>query len=81
MKPQRLNITFDIISDKFPVLENNVTEYEKHCVTYLIHNDSQIIIQDDANDSSFNIGLIVGIGVGIAIGIIIFVILRQKPNK
>jgi hypothetical protein len=46
-----------------------------------VHNDSQIIIQDDTNDSSFNIGLTVGIGVGIAIGIIIFVILRQKPNN
>lgn len=46
-----------------------------------IHNDSQIITQDDINDSSFNIGLIAGIGVGIAIGIVMFLILRQKPNR
>lgn len=57
----------------------NVTTSEFSDKTLL--NDSQIIIQDDATDSSFNIGLTVGIGVGIAIGIIIFVILRQKPNK
>ena len=46
-----------------------------------INNDSQITIQDNTNDSSFNIGLTVGIGVGIAIGIVLFLILRQKPNK
>ncbi|MDO8641217.1 MAG: peptidase S8, partial [Nitrosarchaeum sp.] len=57
----------------------NVTISEFSDKTLL--NDSQIIIQDDTNNSSFNIGLTVGIGVGIAIGIIIFVILRQKPNN
>ncbi|MEK6865028.1 MAG: peptidase S8, partial [Thermoproteota archaeon] len=68
------SIKTEIISDSI----KNVTISEFSYKT--IRNDSQIIISDDTNDSSFNIGLTVGIGVGIAIGIIIFVILRQKPN-
>ncbi|MEK6930448.1 MAG: hypothetical protein AABZ42_07260, partial [Thermoproteota archaeon] len=69
------SIKTKIISDSI----KNVTISEFSYKTLL--NDSQIIISDDTNDLSFNIGLTVGIGVGIAIGIIIFVILRQKPNN
>jgi subtilisin family serine protease len=69
------SIKTEIISDSI----ENVAVSEFSYKTLL--NDSQIIISDDTNDLSFNIGLTVGIGVGIAIGIIIFVILRQKPNN
>ena len=49
MKAQNLNITFDIISDSFPVLEKKVTQYEKHCVTYLIHNNKQIYVGETSH--------------------------------
>lgn len=58
-------------------IENVTSEFSNKT----IRNDSQIVTQDDANDSSFNIGLTIGIGVGITIGVVLFLILRQKPNK
>lgn len=42
-------ITFTIIDDRFPSLVNSISEYEKHCVTYLIHNDKQIYIGETSN--------------------------------
>jgi DUF2075 family protein/DNA replication protein DnaC len=48
MKQPEFDITFDIISDRFPPTEN-IKEYEKHCVTYLIHNNEQIYIGETAN--------------------------------
>ena len=68
-------------SNKTEIISNpieNVTTSELS--NEIIHNDSQITSQNDTNDLSFNIGLIVGIGVGIAIGIVMFLVLRQKPN-
>src|SRR3989344_5568949 len=58
-------------------IENVTSEFSNKTM----YNDYQIVIQDDANDSSFNIGLTIGIGVGITIGVVLFLILRQKPNK
>jgi len=58
-------------------IENVTSEFSNKTM----YNDSQIVIQDDANDSSFNIGLTIGIGVGITIGVVLFLILRQKSNK
>ncbi len=57
-------------------MENVTSEFSNKTM----YNDSQIVIQD-ANDSSFNIGLTIGIGVGITIGVVLFLILRQKPKS
>jgi uncharacterized protein len=46
---QELDITFKIIEDSFPILERNIKEYEQHCVTYLIHNSSQIYIGETSH--------------------------------
>ncbi|MFI5407599.1 MAG: peptidase S8, partial [Nitrososphaerales archaeon] len=78
------NISSEIQQDnstKIKIISNsieNITTSEFS--DELIHNDSQITIQNNTNDSSFNIGLTVGIGVGIAIGVVLFLILRQKPK-
>ena len=74
--------SIQVQSNKTEIMSNsleNVTTSSEFS-DELIRNDSQIIIQNNADDSSFNIGLIVGIGVGIAIGIVLFLILRQKPK-
>lgn len=42
-------IKFEIVEDKFPLLEKSIKEYEKHCVTYLIHNDNHIYIGETSN--------------------------------
>ncbi|MDD0851612.1 DUF2075 domain-containing protein [Halobacteriovorax sp. GB3] len=42
-------IKFEIIEDKFPLLEKSIKEYEKHCVTYLIHNDKHLYIGETSN--------------------------------
>lgn len=49
MKAQNLDITFNIISDRFPVLEKKIPQYEKHCVTYLIHNNKQIYVGETSH--------------------------------
>ncbi|MGI0055762.1 MAG: S8 family serine peptidase [Nitrosarchaeum sp.] len=72
---QKISNKTEIISDSI----KNVTASEFS--DEIIHNDSQIITQDNTIYSSFNIGLTIGIGVGIAIGIVMFLVLRQKPNK
>ena len=43
------NLSFEIISDEFPLLRENIKEYEKHCVTYLIHNENQIYVGETSN--------------------------------
>lgn len=43
------NFTFQILDDEFPILINNIKEYERHCVTYLIHNNDQIYIGETSN--------------------------------
>ena len=42
-------ITFDIIQDSFPELQNSFKEYESHCVTYLINNQKQIYIGESSH--------------------------------
>jgi DUF2075 family protein/predicted GIY-YIG superfamily endonuclease len=49
MSQNQLKISFEIISDSFPVLKENIKEYDKHCVTYLIHNDRQIYVGETSN--------------------------------
>lgn len=44
-----MNFSFQILDDEFPILINNIKEYEKHCVTYLIHNNEQIYIGETSN--------------------------------
>lgn len=49
MNQKIANITFQIIKDSFPALKESIKEYDKHCVTYLIHNDSQIYVGETSN--------------------------------
>jgi uncharacterized protein len=46
---QELDITFELIEDTFPQLQRNIKEYEQHCVTYLIHNNTQIYIGETSH--------------------------------
>lgn len=46
---QTPKMTFDIIEDSFPILKKNQKEYEKHCVTYLLHNHKDIYIGETSN--------------------------------
>lgn len=49
MNKQSVEMTFEIVDDTFPVLKMKLKEYEKHCVTYLIHNKNQIYIGETSN--------------------------------
>lgn len=44
-----MKITFKITHDDFPDLQKDLREYEKHCVTYLLHNDKQIYIGETSH--------------------------------
>lgn len=46
---QEFDITFQIIEDHFPILQENIREYEQHCVTYLIHDKKQIYIGETSH--------------------------------
>lgn len=46
---KNLKITFNLIEDDFPSLTKTIKEYEKHCVTYLIHNNKQVYIGESSN--------------------------------